>query len=392
MKRKTRKGLHLFTSESVTEGHPDKICDQISDGILDAMLEQDPFSRVACECLVTTGLALIAGEITSKAQVDIVEVARGVIQSIGYVDASYGFDYNSCGIIISLKKQSPDISMGVTATKEHEQGAGDQGMMFGFACKDTPELMPMPIALSHRITRRLAEVRKSGTLPFLRPDGKSQVTIEYDSLKPLRVDTVVVSSQHGDDVTQEEIRAKIIEHVIKPVIPKEMLDESSVKYFINPTGRFVIGGPHGDCGLTGRKIMVDTYGGFASHGGGAFSGKDPSKVDRSAAYMARYIAKNVVAADLAYMCEVQIAYAIGVAHPVSVMVNTFGTGKVDDELLSDTIVKLVDLRPAAIIERLDLRSPIYRKTTNYGHFGREDQGFKWEERTLVKDLLREVKA
>ncbi len=392
MKRKTRKGLHLFTSESVTEGHPDKICDQISDGILDAMLEQDPFSRVACECLVTTGLALIAGEITSKAQVDLVDVARGVIQSIGYVDASYGFDFNSCGVIVSLKKQSPDISMGVTATKEHEQGAGDQGMMFGFACKDTPELMPMPIALSHRITRRLAEVRKGGMLPFLRPDGKSQVTIEYDSLKPLRVDTIVVAAQHSDDVTQEEIRAKIIEHVVKPVIPREMLDESSVKYFINPTGRFVIGGPHGDCGLTGRKIMVDTYGGFASHGGGAFSGKDPSKVDRSAAYMARYIAKNVVAADLAYMCEVQIAYAIGVAQPVSVMVNTFGTGKVDDELLSDIIVKLVDLRPAAIIERLDLRTPIYRKTTNYGHFGREDQGFKWEERTLVKDLLREVKA
>jgi S-adenosylmethionine synthetase len=392
VKRKTRKGLHLFTSESVTEGHPDKICDQISDGILDAMLEQDPFSRVACECLVTTGLALIAGEITSKAQVDLVDVARGVIQSIGYVDASYGFDFSSCGVIVSLKKQSPDISMGVTATKEHEQGAGDQGMMFGFACKDTPELMPMPIALSHRITRRLAEVRKGGMLPFLRPDGKSQVTIEYDSLKPLRVDTIVVAAQHSDDVTQEEIRAKIIEHVVKPVIPREMLDESSVKYFINPTGRFVIGGPHGDCGLTGRKIMVDTYGGFASHGGGAFSGKDPSKVDRSAAYMARYIAKNVVAADLAYMCEVQIAYAIGVAQPVSVMVNTFGTGKVDDELLSDIIVKLVDLRPAAIIERLDLRTPIYRKTTNYGHFGREDQGFKWEERTLVKDLLREVKA
>ncbi|MBI4831403.1 MAG: methionine adenosyltransferase [Candidatus Lindowbacteria bacterium] len=390
VKRKIRKGRHLFTSESVTEGHPDKICDQIADGVLDAMIEQDPFSRVACECLVTTGLAMIAGEITSKAQVDLVDITRGVIQSIGYVDASYGFDSNSCGVIVSLKKQSPDISMGVTQTKEHEQGAGDQGMMFGFACKDTTELMPMPIALSHRITRRLAEVRKSGELPFLRPDGKSQITIEYDSLKPVRVDTVVVSCQHSDDVTQEEIKAKVIEHVVKPVIPAEIYDESNIKYFINPTGRFVIGGPHGDCGLTGRKIMVDTYGGYASHGGGAFSGKDPSKVDRSAAYMARYIAKNIVAADLAYMCEVQLAYAIGVAQPVSVMVNTFGTGKVDDDLISEAVVKLVDLRPSAIIERLELRKPIYRKTTNYGHFGREDQGFKWEERTLAKDLVKEV--
>jgi S-adenosylmethionine synthetase len=392
VKRAPRKGRHLFTSESVTEGHPDKICDQISDGILDAMLEQDPFSRVACECLVTTGLVLVAGEITSKAHVDIVEVVRGVIQSIGYVDATYGLDSESCGVIVSLKKQSPDISMGVTATKDHEQGAGDQGMMFGFACKDTPELMPMPIALSHRITRRLAEVRKAGTLPFLRPDGKSQITIEYDMLKPIRVDTVVVSCQHNEETTTEEIRAKIIEQVVKPSVPSELLEESNIKYYINPTGRFVIGGPHGDCGLTGRKIIVDTYGGYASHGGGAFSGKDPSKVDRSAAYMARYIAKNVVAADLAYMCEVQLAYAIGVARPVSVLVNTFGTGIVDDDLISDAIVKLVDLRPAAIIDRLDLRKPIYRNTTNYGHFGREDQGFKWEERTLVKDLLREVKA
>jgi S-adenosylmethionine synthetase len=356
------------------------------------MLEQDPFSRVACECLVTTGLVLVAGEITSKAHVDIVEVVRGVIQSIGYVDATYGLDSESCGVIVSLKKQSPDISMGVTATKDHEQGAGDQGMMFGFACKDTPELMPMPIALSHRITRRLAEVRKAGTLPFLRPDGKSQITIEYDMLKPIRVDTVVVSCQHNEETTTEEIRAKIIEQVVKPSVPSELLEESNIKYYINPTGRFVIGGPHGDCGLTGRKIIVDTYGGYASHGGGAFSGKDPSKVDRSAAYMARYIAKNVVAADLAYMCEVQLAYAIGVARPVSVLVNTFGTGIVDDDLISDAIIKLVDLRPAAIIDRLDLRKPIYRNTTNYGHFGREDQGFKWEERTLVKDLLREVKA
>ncbi len=387
-----RKGRHLFTSESVTEGHPDKICDQMSDGILDAMIEGDPFSRVACECLVTTGLALIAGEITSKAQVDVVEVARGVIHGIGYVDASFGFDSDSCGVIVSLKKQSPDISMGVTATKEHEQGAGDQGMMFGFACKDTKELMPMPIALAHRITRRLAELRKDGTLAFLRPDGKSQVTVEYDDLKPVRVDTVVVSCQHSDDMTQEEIKARVIEHVVKPVIPPEMFEESSIKYYINPTGRFVIGGPHGDCGLTGRKIIVDTYGGYAPHGGGAFSGKDPSKVDRSAAYMARYIAKNVVAADLAYMCEVQLAYAIGVAQPVSVLIKTHGTSKVDEDVIADAIVKLIDLRPAAIIERLDLRKPIYRKTTNYGHFGREDQGFKWEEKTLVKDLLKEVKA
>ncbi|RJP74906.1 MAG: methionine adenosyltransferase [Candidatus Abyssobacteria bacterium SURF_17] len=387
-----RKGRHFFTSESVTEGHPDKICDQISDAILDAMIEQDPYSRVACECLVTTGLALIAGEITSKAQVDIVEVARGVIHSIGYVDARYGFDSDSCGVIVSLKKQSPDISMGVTATKDHEQGAGDQGMMFGFACKDTPELMPMPIALAHRVTHRLAEARKDGTLPFLRPDGKSQVTIEYDDLKPVRVDTIVVSCQHSEDVTREEIRAKVIEHVVKPVMPPDMFDESTVTFHINPTGRFVIGGPHGDCGLTGRKIIVDTYGGYASHGGGAFSGKDPSKVDRSAAYMTRCIAKNIVAADLAYMCEVQLAYAIGVAQPVSVLVNTFGTGKVDDDAIAEAVVKLVDLRPAAIIERLDLRKPIYRKTTNYGHFGREDQGFKWEERTLAKDLLKEVKG
>ena len=392
MKRKTQKGRHLFTSESVTEGHPDKICDQMSDAILDAMLEQDPFSRVACECLVTTGLAMVSGEITSKAQVDIDEVVRGVIHGIGYIDASYGFDSESCGLIVSLKKQSPDISMGVTATRDHEQGAGDQGMMFGFACEDTPELMPMPIALAHRITRRLAELRKNGNLSFLRPDGKSQVTVEYDALKPIRVDAVVVSCQHSEDITPEEIKAKIIEHVIKPVIPAEMLDESNIKYFINPTGRFVVGGPHGDCGLTGRKIIVDTYGGFAPHGGGAFSGKDPSKVDRSATYMARYIAKNVVAADLADMCQVQLAYAIGVAQPVSVLVDTRGTGIVDDDVIADAIVKLVDLRPAAIIEKLDLLKPIYRKTTNYGHFGREDQGFAWEERTLAKRLKKEIKV
>ena len=392
VKQKKRKGHHLFTSESVTEGHPDKICDQISDGILDAMMEQDPFSRVACETLVTTGLVLVAGEVTSKAQVDISDIVRGVVHSVGYVDASYGFDCDTCAVIVSLKKQSPDISQGVTATKGHEQGAGDQGMMFGFACKDTPELMPMPIALSHRITRRLAELRKDGTLSFLRPDGKAQVTVEYDGSKPVRVDTVVVSSQHSDDITQEEIRTRIIEHIVKPAIPPEMLDETSIEYHINPTGRFVVGGPHGDCGLTGRKIIVDTYGGFAPHGGGAFSGKDPSKVDRSAAYMTRYIAKNVVAADIADVCQVQLAYAIGVARPVSVLVETQGTGKADDEVIAEAIEKLIDLRPAAIIERLDLLKPIYRKTTNYGHFGREDQGFTWEETTLVKDLQKEIKG
>ena len=392
MKKKTQKGRHLFTSESVTEGHPDKISDQISDGILDAMLEQDPFSRVACETLVTTGLVLVAGEITSKAHVDINDIVRGVVHSVGYVDASYGFDADTCAVIVSLKKQSPDISQGVTATKNHEQGAGDQGMMFGYANTDTPELMPLPIALSHRITRRLSEVRKDGTCSFLRPDGKAQVTVEYDGSKPVRVDTVVVSSQHCDDITQEDIRSRIIEHVIKPSIPPEMLDESNITYHINPTGRFVVGGPHGDCGLTGRKIIVDTYGGYAPHGGGAFSGKDPSKVDRSATYMARYIAKNVVAAELAEQCQVQLAYAIGVAEPVSVLIETGGTGKVSDKELADAIVKLVDLRPSAIIEKLDLLKPIYRKTTNYGHFGREDQGFTWEERSLVKALQKEIKV
>jgi S-adenosylmethionine synthetase len=345
----------LFTSESVTEGHPDKISDQISDGVLDAMIGQDPLSRVACETLVATGLVVVAGEITSKAHVDIPDVVRGVIHSVGYNDASYGFDADTCGVIVSLNKQSPDISQGVTATKDHEQGAGDQGMMFGFACKDTPELMPMPIALSHRITRRLSEVRKDGTLSFLRPDGKSQVTVEYDGTTPVRVHTVVVSSQHCDDITHEDLTARIIEHVIKPCIPPELLDEDSIKYHVNPTGRF-------------------------------------SKVDRSATYMARFVAKNVVAADLADQCQVQLAYAIGVAQPVSVLVETNGTGKYSDSKIADAVVKAIDLRPAAIVERLDLLKPIYRKTTNYGHFGREDQGFEWEERSLVKALKKEIKA
>ena len=392
MKKKNDKGRHLFTSESVTEGHPDKISDQISDGVLDAMIGQDPTSRVACETLVATGLIVVAGEITSKAHVDIPDVARGVVHSVGYNDASYGFDADTCGVIVSLNKQSPDISQGVTATKNHEQGAGDQGMMFGFACKDTAELMPMPIALSHRLTRRLSEVRKDGTLSVLRPDGKSQVTVEYDGMTPVRVHTIVVSSQHCDDITHEDLTSRIIEYVIKPCIPPELLDGDNIKYHVNPTGRFVVGGPHGDCGVTGRKIIVDTYGGYAPHGGGAFSGKDPSKVDRSATYMARYVAKNVVAAELADQCQVQLAYAIGVAQPVSVLVETNGTGKYSDNKIADAVVKAIDLRPAAIVERLDLLKPIYRKTTNYGHFGREDQGFEWEERSAVKALQKEVKA
>ncbi len=392
MKKKNDKGLHLFTSESVTEGHPDKISDQISDGVLDAMIGQDPKSRVACETLVATGLVVVAGEITSKAHVDIPDVVRGVIHSVGYNDASYGFDADTCGIVVSLNKQSPDISQGVTATDDHEQGAGDQGMMFGFACKDTPELMPMPIALSHRLTSRLAEMRKEGILSFLRPDGKSQVTVEYDGMKPVRVHTVVVSSQHCDDITHEDLTARIIEHVIKPCIPPELLDEDNITYHVNPTGRFVVGGPHGDCGVTGRKIIVDTYGGYAPHGGGAFSGKDPSKVDRSATYMARFVAKNVVAAELADQCQVQFAYAIGVAQPVSVLVETNGTGKYGDRRIANAVVKAFDLRPAAIVERLDLLKPIYRKTTNYGHFGREDQGFEWEERSMVKALQKEIRA
>ncbi|MCC6794140.1 MAG: methionine adenosyltransferase [Candidatus Hydrogenedentes bacterium] len=367
----------LFTSESVTEGHPDKVADAVSDAVLDAMLAQDPDSRVACETLVNTGLCVVAGEITSKAVVDVPAAARKAITDIGYVGGDSGFDGRSCGIIVNLDKQSPDISQGVTATSNHEQGAGDQGMMFGYASNETPELMPLPISLAHKLGRKLSELRKSGELPWLQPDGKSQVTVEYDDGKPVRVDAVVISNQHSPSVTQEEIQREITKRCIEAVIPKELVN-GSIKYHINPTGRFVVGGPVGDSGLTGRKIIVDTYGGMGRHGGGAFSGKDPSKVDRSAAYMARYIAKNVVAGGLADRCEVQLAYAIGVAQPVSINIQTFGTGKIDEQKISDILMEHFDCRPANIIKLLDLKRPIYSKTVAYGHFGREDQGFKWE--------------
>ena len=389
---------YLFTSESVTEGHPDKICDQISDAVLDAILEQDPDGRVACETAVTTGMVLVMGEISTKCYVDIPKIAREVIRDIGYDRAKFGFDCDTCGIITSIDEQSGDIALGVdraleakeAGITEEDNGAGDQGMMFGFACDDTPELMPMPISLAHKLAKRLAQVRKDGTLPYLRPDGKTQVTIEYEDDRPVAVETIVVSNQHSPDVPMEQLRADIKREVIDAIVPKELM-RPETKIFINPTGRFVIGGPQGDSGLTGRKIIVDTYGGMGRHGGGAFSGKDPTKVDRSAAYAARYVAKNIVAAKLARKCEVQLAYAIGVAKPVSINVNTFGTGKVADEVLEQAVEKVFDLRPTAIIRSLDLRRPIYRKLAAYGHMGREDLGVNWEKTDKVDALLAAVK-
>ena len=391
-----QKTNRLFTSESVTEGHPDKICDQISDAVLDAIIAQDPAARVACECCTTTGLILVMGEITTSCYVDIPAIVRKTVCEIGYDRPEYGFDGNTCAVITSIDEQSADIAMGVDNSLEArageaddgDTGAGDQGMMFGFACDETPELMPAPIAFAHRLTRRLAAVRKDGTFPWLRPDGKSQVTVEYDEAgKVKRVDTVVISTQHAADVDQATIREALIEHVVKAVIPAELLD-ADTRYLINPTGRFVIGGPVGDSGLTGRKIIVDTYGGYASHGGGAFSGKDPTKVDRSAAYMARYVAKNLVAAGLCSKCQIEVAYAIGVAEPVSVIVDCFGTGKVSDEKMRDIILENFDLRPAKIISRLGLRRPIYRQCAAYGHFGRTDVDLPWEHTDAVETLKK----
>ncbi|TCS83348.1 methionine adenosyltransferase [Tepidibacillus fermentans] len=397
-----QKGRHLFTSESVTEGHPDKICDQISDAILDAILEKDPNARVAAETSVTTGLVLVAGEITTSCYVDIPKVVRETIREIGYTRAKYGFDADTCAVLTSIDEQSPDIAQGVNQALEAREGqmtdeeieaigAGDQGLMFGFAVNETPELMPLPISLAHKLSRRLSEVRKNETLPYLRPDGKTQVTVEYEGDIPVRIDTIVISTQHHPDIPYEQLVEDMHKHVIQPVVPAELLDENT-KYFINPTGRFVIGGPQGDAGLTGRKIIVDTYGGYARHGGGAFSGKDPTKVDRSAAYAARYVAKNIVAAGLADKCEVQLAYAIGVAQPVSISVDTFGTGKVDESVLVELVRKHFDLRPAGIIKSLDLRRPIYRQTAAYGHFGRSDLDLPWERTDKAEILKQEALA
>ena len=378
----------IFTSESVTEGHPDKVCDQISDGILDAILTQDPMARVACECIATTGMALVMGEMTYQGHVDIPAVARQVIADIGYTNPAYGFDANTCAILTNIDQQSPDIAMGVNSAYEDssETGAGDQGMMFGFACDETPELMPAPIALAHQLARQLAALRKSGALPWLRPDGKSQVSVEYgDDGAVRRIDTVVVSTQHDPDIAIGDLREAIVEQLIRPTLPASLLDEQT-KFYVNPTGRFVVGGPQGDSGLTGRKIIVDTYGGYAAHGGGCFSGKDPTKVDRSAAYMARHIAKNLVAAGLCRKCQIELAYAIGVAHPVSVLVDSYGTGVVSDEQLAALVGRCFDLRPAAIIRYLDLRRPIYRATAAYGHFGRTDLDLPWERLNRVDEL------
>lgn len=392
-------GRRLFTSESVTEGHPDKICDQISDAILDAIIAEDPDARVAVETSITTGLVFVAGEISTSSYVDIPKIVRDTVREIGYTRAKFGFDADTCGIITSIDEQSPDIAMGVDRALEAREGkmtdeeieaigAGDQGLMFGFACNETEELMPLPISLAHKLSRRLSVVRKTGILPYLRPDGKTQVTVEYDGEgKPVRIDTIVISAQHHPEVSQEQIKRDLMEHVVRAVVPEQMLD-GETKYFINPTGRFVIGGPQGDAGLTGRKIIVDTYGGYARHGGGAFSGKDPTKVDRSGAYAARYVAKNIVASGLADKCEVQLAYAIGVARPVSISVDTFGTGKVSEEVLEELVRRNFDLRPAGIIRMLDLRRPIYKQTAAYGHFGRTDLDLPWE-RVDKAELLRE---
>ena len=382
---------HLFTSESVTEGHPDKICDQISDSILDAILAQDPNAHVACECATTTGMVLVMGEITTSAYVPISDIVRRKVVEIGYDRAKYGFDGHSCSVLVSLDEQSPDIAQGVNREVDEDQGAGDQGMMFGYACDETAEYMPLAISLAHKLTRRLSEVRKDGTLSYLRPDGKAQVTIEYDDDRAERIEAVVVSTQHAPEVSQEQIYADLVEHVIRPVLPKGMLDDAT-KIYVNPTGRFVVGGPQGDSGLTGRKIIVDTYGGYAHHGGGAFSGKDPSKVDRSAAYAMRHVAKNLVAAGLAKRCEVGVAYAIGVAKPVSVFVDSYGTGKYSDDVLAELVNRVFDLRPAAIIRDLDLKRPIYAQTAAYGHFGRDDLDLPWEKLDRVEALQEAAKT